>query len=72
MPLGDRIEIAAQAAEALAAAHYAGVLHKDLKPSNLLISEPTAGGARVCLTDFGIGLVTSREALSAAGVTVAG
>ena len=95
VPLADRIEIAAQAAEALAAAHEAGVLHKDLKPSNLLISEaepmrrprrqddasegggtPTtpaaSDGPRVCLTDFGIGLVTSREALSSAGVTVAG
>ena len=73
VPLADRIEIAAQAAEALAAAHEAGILHKDLKPSNLLISEAEpAGGPRVCLTDFGIGLVTSREALSSAGVTVAG
>ena len=73
VPLTDRIEIAAQAAEALAAAHEAGILHKDLKPSNLLISEAEpAGGPRVCLTDFGIGLVTSRDALSSAGVTVAG
>ena len=73
VPLTDRIEIAAQAAEALAAAHEAGILHKDIKPSNLLISEADpAGGPRVCLTDFGIGLVTSREALSSAGVTVAG
>ena len=73
VPLADRIEIAAQAAEALAAAHHAGVLHKDLKPSNLLISDADqSGGARVCLTDFGIGLVTSREALSAAGITVGG
>ena len=59
-------------ADALAAAHRAGVLHKDLKPANVLIYEDEEGRPHVCLTDFGIGLVTSREALEAPGVTVAG
>ena len=71
--LETRLEIVAKMAVALDAAHHAGVLHRDLKPANVLISheDPTAA-PRVCLTDFGIGLVTSRQALEVPGVTVEG
>jgi serine/threonine protein kinase/formylglycine-generating enzyme required for sulfatase activity/dienelactone hydrolase len=72
VPLETRVEVVAQIADALAAAHGAGVLHKDLKPANVLIREDASGRPRVCLADFGIGLVTSREALEVPGVTVAG
>jgi serine/threonine-protein kinase len=70
--LETRVDVVAQIADALAAAHGAGVLHKDLKPANVLIREDAGGHPRVCLADFGIGLVTSREALEVPGVTVAG
>ena len=70
--LATRVEVVAQIADALTAAHSAGVLHKDLKPANVLIREDAGGGPRVCLSDFGIGLVTSREALDVPGVTMAG
>ncbi|WP_022974941.1 protein kinase domain-containing protein [Nevskia ramosa] len=43
MPLDQRLELVAQAAEALAAAHTVGVLHKDIKPSNLLLHKSEAG-----------------------------
>jgi class 3 adenylate cyclase len=50
----QRLEIVAIVAEAVAAAHSVGVLHKDIKPSNILID--TAGGrAQPKLADFGIG-----------------
>jgi class 3 adenylate cyclase/formylglycine-generating enzyme required for sulfatase activity/predicted esterase len=71
--LETRIELIAQTAAALGAAHGAGVLHKDVKPSNILIAKGGETGKPMArLTDFGIGLVTSREALQAKGVTVAG
>ena len=60
----------AQVADALAAAHSVGVLHKDIKPSNVLITRDAGGEPRVRLTDFGIGLVTDREALARQGITV--
>jgi class 3 adenylate cyclase/formylglycine-generating enzyme required for sulfatase activity/dienelactone hydrolase len=70
--LETRLDIVAQVADALAAAHGAGVLHKDLKPANVLIREDAQGRPRVCLTDFGIGLLDSREAHDVPGITVAG
>ncbi len=73
IPLATRIDIARQAAEALAAAHSAGVLHKDIKPANILLREDKARDAvQVCLTDFGIGLLTDRGALEEHGITATG
>ncbi|MEA3208186.1 MAG: serine/threonine protein kinase, bacterial [Chthoniobacter sp.] len=67
VPLAVRLEIVAQVAAALQAAHDSGVIHRDVKPSNILVSGAAAGKVHVHLTDFGIGQVVSAEAL--AGIT---
>lgn len=72
VPLGTRLEIVAQAAEALAAAHAVGVLHQDVKPANILIAPDHEGRPHAQLADFGIGLITDRDNFVAAGITVAG
>ncbi len=69
VPLAERLEIAAQVAEALAAAHSVGVLHKDVKPANVLIQTGTDGRPQAQLTDFGIGMLLEREKLAEAGIT---
>ncbi|MCP4548432.1 MAG: tetratricopeptide repeat protein [bacterium] len=72
VPLEERLEIVAQAATALSAAHSAGVLHKDVKPANLLIATGLDGNVQVQLADFGIGMLIERERLAAAKVTDTG
>jgi len=56
LPLSDRLAVAAQICRAVAAVHDLGVLHKDLKPANILIDEGEHGSI-IRLADFGSGLL---------------
>ena len=70
--LNLRLEIVAQVATALAAAHSVGVLHKDVKPTNVLIAPGGDGEIRARLGDFGVGMVTDLRRLERAGITALG
>jgi serine/threonine protein kinase/class 3 adenylate cyclase/dienelactone hydrolase len=62
VPIETRLDIVAQVAGGLAEAHHAGVLHKDIKPANILIRAST-GAPHAIITDFGIGLLLDPQAL---------
>lgn len=62
-----RLELTAQIAEALAAAHSVGVLHKDLKPANILVQ--AGPNPKIKLADFGSGSVLDGGRLEALGIT---
>jgi DNA-binding winged helix-turn-helix (wHTH) protein len=67
VPLSIRLDLLAQVAEALSKAHSIGVLHKDLKPANILLVE-REGALRVLLADFGSGRIEA-EHLAAHHIT---
>jgi len=69
VPLSTRLELVAQAAEVVAAAHGVGVLHKDIKPANLLIVLDAAGRPGVRLADFGSGVLIDDTRLQALSIT---
>ena len=64
-PLDDTrtMDIVAQAAAGLQAAHAAGMIHRDIKPGNLLL----APGGTVKITDFGIAHTIGSAPLTASG-----
>lgn len=66
--LERRLAVAARIARALAAVHGLGVLHKDLKPANILI-DAVEGGMIVRLADFGSGRLLDSAVLDRFGVT---
>lgn len=68
----DRVEIVRRVAVALSAAHSVGILHKDVKPANVLVGRDSPEGLRVRLCDFGVSVLTDEARLHAAGVTAAG
>ena len=70
--LALRLELVARVARALAAAHSVGIIHKDVKPSNIFIEEDAEGGVHPRLADFGIGVLMDRPALDGHEVTFGG
>src|SRR5215218_3455695 len=64
----DVARIGAALCDALAHAHARGVVHRDVKPGNVMVvAEPAAGAGFAKLTDFGIARLAATEGLTATG-----
>jgi hypothetical protein len=67
----DVARIGADLAEALAHAHARGVIHRDVKPQNVMVvAEPAAGVGFAKLTDFGVAHLVSGDLLTRTGDVV--
>ena len=64
LPLEERLRLVAEIAAAVAAAHSVGIIHKDLKPSNIFMRQDADGRWHPILADFGIGAVADRSSWS--------
>jgi len=69
LPIADARRMLLEAADGLAVAHRAGIVHRDIKPDNLLLD---GADARVLLTDFGIAkaLGGTAQTLTETGVVI--
>ncbi len=68
-PVAERLEIVARIAAALAAVHSVGVLHKDLKPSNIFVRPVPGEPVEIALGNFGSGGMLDAGHIDRLGIT---
>ncbi|MBL8733399.1 MAG: protein kinase [Planctomycetes bacterium] len=70
LPVQHACTIAAQVGRALQFAHERGVVHRDVKPGNLMLRDGAATVPRVAITDFGLARETGTGSMTESGAIV--
>jgi len=76
LPLAQSLQIASQIADALDYAHQRGIIHRDVKPGNIILKrlsrpdEPSEQPFRAVLTDFGLVKLQEGTGMTESGATV--
>jgi len=65
LPVADALVLAAQVGSALAFAHEHGVIHRDVKPQNVVVD-----GGRALMTDFGLARATGADGITLTGTVM--
>jgi serine/threonine-protein kinase len=71
MPTDQALAIVTAIADALDYAHQRGLVHRDVKPANILLTRPEYGERRILLSDFGVARqLADPEGLTATNLTL--
>jgi serine/threonine-protein kinase len=70
LPVAQSLHIVRQILAGLAHAHGQGIIHRDIKPDNIVLSETSGFGAQVRILDFGLAKLTDASASVTTGLAL--